>query len=199
MPTPLEYESPSATYDGVAAWAAGRPRTPAVNASSDTTSPSRRSIRGLLVFRERDPRHTRPVRTIGNILWLVLAGFWLAIGYVVAGVLACILIVTIPFGIASFRIAGFVLWPFGRTVVWRREAGFWSVLGNVIWVVLFGWEIALAHLVTGVLLFVTIIGIPFAIANWKMIPLALLPLGREIVPLGSQTHDPYGVPRCASR
>ena len=102
------------------------------------------------------------MRTIGNIIWLVLAGFWLAIGYVVAGVLACILIVTIPFGIASFRIAGFVLWPFGRTVVWRREAGFWSVLGNVIWVVLFGWEIALAHLVTGVLLFVTIIGIPFA-------------------------------------
>ena len=139
------------------------------------------------------------MRTIGNILWLVLAGFWLAIGYVAAGVLACILIVTIPFGIASFRIAGFVLWPFGRTVVWRREAGFWSVLGNVIWVVLFGWEIALAHLVTGVLLFVTIIGIPFAIANWKMIPLALLPLGREIVPLGSQTHDPYGVPRLASR
>ena len=134
------------------------------------------------------------MRTIGNVIWLVLAGFWLAIGYVVAGVLACILIVTIPFGIASFRIAGFVLWPFGRTVVWRREAGFWSVLGNVIWVVLFGWEIALAHLVTGVLLFVTIIGIPFAIANWKMIPLALLPLGREIVPLGAQTHDPYGVP-----
>jgi len=134
------------------------------------------------------------VRTIGNILWFVLAGFWLFLGYVVAGVLACILIVTIPFGIASFRIAGFVVWPFGRTAVWRRDAGIWSVLGNVVWVILFGWELALAHVVTGLLLFVTIIGIPFGIASWKMIPLSLFPLGREVVPLETVGHDPYGVP-----
>ena len=134
------------------------------------------------------------VRTIGNILWLVLAGFWLALLYVAAGIVACILIITIPFGIASFRIAGFVLWPFGRTVVWRRDAGIWSVLGNVLWVILLGWELAVAHLITGALLFITIIGIPFAIANWKMIPIALFPLGRQVVPLDSVSHDPYGVP-----
>jgi uncharacterized membrane protein YccF (DUF307 family) len=134
------------------------------------------------------------VRTIGNILWFVLAGLWLAIGYVVAGVLACILIITIPFGIASFRLAGFVIWPFGRTAVWRREAGVMSVIGNIIWVILFGWEMALAHLVAGLLLFITIIGIPFGIASWKMIPLSLFPLGRQVVPIGSVGHDPYGIP-----
>ena len=134
------------------------------------------------------------MRTIGNILWFVLAGLWLAIGYAVAGVLACILIITIPFGIASFRLAGFVIWPFGRTAVWRREAGVMSVIGNIIWVILFGWEMALAHLVAGLLLFITIIGIPFGIASWKMIPLSLFPLGRQVVPIGSVGHDPYGIP-----
>ena len=134
------------------------------------------------------------MRTIGNILWLVLAGFWLAIGYVAAGILAFLLIVTIPFGIASFRLAGFVLWPCGRTAVWRRRAGIWSVLGNVVWVIFFGWELALAHLVTGALLFITIIGIPFGVACWKMIPLSLFPLGREVVPIDSVATDPYGVP-----
>ena len=134
------------------------------------------------------------MRTIGNVLWLVLAGFWLAIGYVAAGVLACILIVTIPFGIASFRLAGFVVWPFGRTAVWRRDAGIWSIIGNILWLVLFGWELAIVHLLTGALLFITIIGIPFAVANWKMIPLALFPLGRSVVPIDSVQHDPYGIP-----
>ena len=132
--------------------------------------------------------------TIGNVLWLVLAGFWLAIGYVVAGVVACLLIVTIPFGIASFRLATFVLWPFGRTTIWRRDAGIWSVLGNVVWIVVLGWELALAHLVAGLLLMITIIGIPFGIACWKMIPLSLVPLGREIVPISQVDHDPYGLP-----
>jgi uncharacterized membrane protein YccF (DUF307 family) len=127
-------------------------------------------------------------------LWFVLAGFWLAIGYVVAGIIAFILIITIPFGIASFRLAGFVVWPFGRTAVWRREAGFWSVIGNIIWLVLLGWELALAHLIAGALLCVTIIGIPFGIACWKMIPLALVPLGREVVPIRDVGSDPYGVP-----
>lgn len=134
------------------------------------------------------------MRTIGNILWFLLAGLWLSIGYAVAGVIACILIITIPFGIASFRLAGFVIWPFGRTVVWRREAGFWSVVGNIIWLILFGWEMALAHIVSGLLLCITIIGIPFGIACLKMVPLALLPLGRRIVPIDSVATDPYGLP-----
>jgi uncharacterized membrane protein YccF (DUF307 family) len=134
------------------------------------------------------------MRTIGNVLWLVLAGLWLAIGYVIAGILAMVLIVTIPFGIASFRLAGFVLWPFGRTTTWRRDAGIWSVIGNVLWVILFGWELALIHLLAGLLLMVTIIGIPFGVACWKMIPLSLVPLGREIVPVADARREPYGLP-----
>lgn len=134
------------------------------------------------------------MRTIGNILWLVLAGFWLAIGYVLAGLLAFVLIVTIPFGIASFRLASFVIWPFGRTTNWRGDAGIWSVIGNVVWIIFFGWELALMHLAAGALLMITIIGIPFGVACWKMIPLSLLPLGREIVPISSVARDPYGIP-----
>ena len=134
------------------------------------------------------------MRTLGNILWFVLAGFWLALGYVLAGIVAFILIITIPFGIASFRIAGYVIWPFGRTVVWQREAGVWSVIGNILWLVLVGWELALAHLVAGLLLCLTVIGIPFGIACWKMVPISLFPLGRSVVPLDSVARDPYGVP-----
>ena len=134
------------------------------------------------------------MRTIGNVLWLVLAGIWLAIGYVLAGILALVLIVTIPFGIASFRLAGFVLWPFGRTTTWRRGAGIWSVIGNVVWVIFFGWELALIHLLAGILLMVTVIGIPFGVACWKMIPLSLVPLGREIVPIADGRNDFGGPP-----
>ena len=134
------------------------------------------------------------MRTIGNVLWFLLAGVWLAIGYVVAGLIAFVLIITIPFGIAAFRLAGFVVWPFGRTAVWRREAGVWSVLGNVVWVLLLGWELALLHLVAGLVLCVTVIGIPFGIACWKMVPLALRPLGREVVPIEQADRDPYAIP-----
>ena len=132
------------------------------------------------------------MRTLGNVLWLVLAGFWLALGYTVAGVLACLTVVGIPFGIAAFRLAGFVLWPFGRTVVFKRKAGVWSLLGNIIWILLLGWELAVGHLVAGALLCLTVVGIPFGVACWKMVPLALLPLGREIVPIGS-ARDTFGL------
>ncbi len=122
------------------------------------------------------------MNTLLNIIWLVLAGFWLALGYVVAGIIACILIITIPFGIASFRIAGYALWPFGRTVVSKPTSGVMSFLGNVIWVLVAGIWLALEHLITGVLLCLTIIGIPLGIANFKLIPVSLAPLGKEIVP-----------------
>ena len=131
------------------------------------------------------------MRTIGNILWFVLAGWWLALVYVIAGVIACILIITIPFGIASFRLASYVLWPFGRRTVFRQDAGVWSIIGNILWIVLLGWELAIAHLVAGLLLCVTIIGIPFGIACWKMIPLAFLPLGQQIVPITHPRQDPF--------
>jgi uncharacterized membrane protein YccF (DUF307 family) len=123
------------------------------------------------------------VHFVLNVIWLVLCGIWMAIGYAVAGVICCILIVTIPFGIASFRIAAYALWPFGRTVIRHPTAGFWSALGNVIWFVVAGIWLAIGHVITGVLLCITIIGIPLGIANFKMIPVALLPLGREIVPI----------------
>ena len=121
------------------------------------------------------------MRLILNIIWLVLAGFWMAIAYVLVGLVACILIITIPFGIASFRIANYVLWPFGRTTVPRADAGVGSLIGNIIWIILFGWELALMHLITGIALCITIIGIPLGLANFKLIPISLLPLGVRIV------------------
>ena len=122
------------------------------------------------------------VKTLLNLLWLVLCGFWMAIGYAVAGVICFVLIITIPFGIASFRIAGYALWPFGREVVVRRDAGAASAIGNVIWFVFAGIWLAIGHAISGALLCLTIIGIPLGIASFKMIPISLLPLGREIVP-----------------
>ena len=123
------------------------------------------------------------MRVLLNVVWLVLSGLWLAIGYAFAALVCFLLIVTIPFGIAAVRIAAYALWPFGSTVVKRADAGAASALGNVLWVVLCGWWLALAHLVTGVALCLTIIGIPLGLANFKLVPLAFLPLGREIVPV----------------
>ncbi|MFC6157391.1 YccF domain-containing protein [Kribbella jiaozuonensis] len=122
------------------------------------------------------------MKTLLNLIWLVLAGFWLAVGYAVAGIICCVLIVTIPFGIASFRIAGYTLWPFGRTVVDKPSAGAGALLGNIIWIIFAGWWLALGHLTTGIALCLTVIGIPLGIANFKLIPVSLLPLGKEIVP-----------------
>jgi uncharacterized membrane protein YccF (DUF307 family) len=121
------------------------------------------------------------VRFILNLIWFVLSGLWLAIGYFVAGVVMCLLIVTIPFGIAAFRLAGYVVWPFGRTVVRDPAAGCFTLVGNVLWLVLCGWWLALEHLFTGLALAITIIGIPLAVANWKMVPLALWPLGARVI------------------
>ena len=92
-----------------------------------------------------------------------------------------ILIITIPFGIAAGRIALFCLWPFGRTLVRRPDAGTGSLIGNVIWIILAGWWLALGHLVTGALMCLTIIGIPLGLANFKLIPVSLTPFGRDIV------------------
>ena len=121
------------------------------------------------------------MRLIGNIIWLVFAGIWMALAYLFAGLIMCILIITIPFGIQSFKLAAFSLWPFGRTVVKRADAGVASGIGNIIWFVLAGWWLAIGHLLTSIPLFLSIIGIPLAIGNLKMIPISLLPFGREIV------------------
>ncbi|MFC5929777.1 YccF domain-containing protein [Cryobacterium melibiosiphilum] len=121
------------------------------------------------------------MKTLLNIIWLVLSGFWLFLGYMLAAVIMFILIVTIPWGIAAARIGVYALWPFGKTVVETPGAGVGSMLGNVVWVILAGWWIALGHLLSGISLCITIIGIPFGIANFKMIPVALMPLGKQIV------------------
>src|ERR1039457_4020719 len=118
------------------------------------------------------------LRTILNVIWLILCGFWMAILYALAGLVCFVLfflVVTIPLGIAAFRIAGYVLWPFGRSIEVRRDAGLGSLIGNVIWIVLFGWWLALGHLTTGIAL---------GLANFKIIPISLVPLGVEIVPSG---------------
>ena len=122
-----------------------------------------------------------PINLILNVIWLVLEGLWMAIAYVIAGLICFVLIITIPFGIASFRIANYVLWPFGRTIEPRRSAGAASLIGNVIWIILFGWWLAIGHLITGALLCLTIIGIPLGIASFKIIPVTLFPLGVRIV------------------
>jgi uncharacterized membrane protein YccF (DUF307 family) len=123
------------------------------------------------------------VRVLLNLIWLVFGGLLMALGYAVVALVMFILIITIPFGIASARIALFCLWPFGRTLVRRPDAGTGSLIGNVIWFVLAGWWLALGHLLTGLLMCLTIIGIPLGLANFKLIPVSLRPFGRDIVDL----------------
>ena len=121
------------------------------------------------------------MRTIGNILWVIFAGIWLALAYAIAGLLFCITIVGIPFGVQAFKLAGLSLWPFGRTVVPKSEGGCLEVGANIVWLVLFGWEIFLGHLVAGAILCITIIGIPFGIQAFKLSVLALWPFGRVVM------------------
>jgi uncharacterized membrane protein YccF (DUF307 family) len=122
------------------------------------------------------------LKAILNIIWLVLEGIWLSIAYVLVGIVCFILIITIPFGIAAFRIAGYTLWPFGRTIDHRPGSGIAAAIGNVLWIILFGWWLAIGHLVSGVALCLTIIGIPLGIASFKLIPITLMPLGTRVVP-----------------
>jgi uncharacterized membrane protein YccF (DUF307 family) len=122
------------------------------------------------------------MRLILNVIWRVFGGLWMALGYLVAAIVCFLLIITIPFGFASLRIASYALWPFGRTIVDKPNAGTGSLIGNVIWVLLFGIWLAIGHLVSAVTMALTIIGIPLALANLKLIPVSLVPLGKEIVP-----------------
>jgi uncharacterized membrane protein YccF (DUF307 family) len=121
------------------------------------------------------------VRLVLNVLWLVLGGFLLALGYALAGIVCCLLVITIPFGLASFRMANFALWPFGRALVDRPGTGVASAAGNVLWILLAGWWLALGHLIAGVCLCLTIVGIPLGLGHFKLLPVSLTPLGRMIV------------------
>lgn len=123
------------------------------------------------------------MRAILNVIWLVFGGLWLALGYLLAALICFVLIITIPFGFAALRIAMFALWPFGRTIVDKPGPRPGALVGNVIWVILFGWWLALGHVISAIGMAVTIIGIPLALADLKMIPVSLLPLGKDIVPV----------------
>jgi uncharacterized membrane protein YccF (DUF307 family) len=122
------------------------------------------------------------MRLILNIIWLIFGGLWLALGYFLAGIVCFILIVTIPFGFAAFRIGMYALWPFGSSVIDKPGARPGALIGNVIWLILFGIWLAIGHVITAVAMAITIIGIPLALANLKLIPVSLMPLGKEIVP-----------------
>lgn len=118
---------------------------------------------------------------LGNILWLIFGGFITGVGYILGGLLLCITIIGIPFGVQSIRLGVATFTPFGKEVVANeRSSGLLPLLFDVIWIVLFGWEIALAHLVAAGITAITIIGIPFAVQHLKLIPVALFPFNREL-------------------
>ncbi|WP_040314184.1 YccF domain-containing protein [Schaalia cardiffensis] len=121
------------------------------------------------------------MRTLLNIIWFLFGGVWLWLGYMFFGIIACIFIVTIPAGIASFRIASYVLWPFGKRVVDMPNAGAGSALMNIVWFFVAGLWLALGHVMTALAQSITIIGIPVAIANIKMIPITCFPFGKMVV------------------
>ena len=130
------------------------------------------------------------METLLNIIWFLFAGLWLAIGYVFFGLLACILIITIPAGVASFRMASYVVWPFGRTLVQPVDgSGTLSGISNAIWFIVAGLWLAVGHLTTAAGLAVTIIGLPMAWANLKLIPVTCFPFGKTIV---ENDHIPAG-------
>jgi uncharacterized membrane protein YccF (DUF307 family) len=129
------------------------------------------------------------MRVLLNLIWLIFGGVLLALAYAVAGVVCFILIITIPFGVAAFRMANYTLWPFGRTVVRKPTAGVGSVIGNIIWFIVAGWWLALGHIVTAIAQFITIIGIPLGLANLKLVPVSLMPLGHQIVDVDSVSTE----------
>jgi len=120
------------------------------------------------------------MKTIANLLWVLFGGLELALGWLLAGLLCCLTIVGIPFGKQCFKLAGFVLWPFGRHVDYE-SGGAANFLLNLLWILLLGWELALASLVTGLLWCATIVGIPFGVQAFKFAKLALLPFGARVV------------------
>jgi uncharacterized membrane protein YccF (DUF307 family) len=153
----------------------------AAEASRSAAAFGGRGLGGLLVQWWRRSGTIGIVRLLLNIFWLVFGGIFIALGYAIAGIICCVLIVTIPFGIASFRMANYALWPFGRELVKRPNAGAASAVGNVVWLIFAGWWLALGHILAGITQFVTIIGIPLGLANFKLVPVSLFPLGHEIV------------------
>ena len=123
------------------------------------------------------------MRLFLNVIWLIFGGLWLALGYVLAALVCFVLIITIPFGIASLRIASYTLWPFGRTIIDKPGVRPGAMIGNIIWVILCGFWLAIGHLVSAIAMAITVIGIPLALANLKLFPVSVFPLGTEFVPV----------------
>ena len=121
------------------------------------------------------------MRFLLNIIWLVFGGFWLFLGYIFAGIIACLFIITIPAGVACFRIAAYVLWPFGKRVVPMPGAGAGSDLMNIVWFLIAGVWLTIGHVMTAFAQAITIIGIPLAIANLKLIPITCFPFGKMVI------------------
>jgi uncharacterized membrane protein YccF (DUF307 family) len=119
------------------------------------------------------------VHLLGNLIWIVFGGLVSALLWFIAGVLCCISLVGIPFGIQCFKIASFIFWPFGRDVE-VGGFGIGGLLGNILWLILFGWELAFTHLAIGLVFCITIIGIPFGRQHLKLAKLALIPFGARI-------------------
>lgn len=122
------------------------------------------------------------MNTLGNLIWLLFGGFFSALGYVFGGVALCLTIVGIPFGLQCFKLAGFILWPFGKEAVSTSASGGCVVtVLNIIWIVCGGLWVALVHVGFGLLLYITIIGIPFGRQHFKLVEVSLMPFGKRIV------------------
>ena len=122
------------------------------------------------------------MNTIGNLIWLIFGGLISAFGYLIGGLILCLTVVGIPFGLQCFKLAAFVLWPFGRMAVGTQgSSGCLTLLLNILWLCFAGVWIALMHVVFGLLLFITIIGIPFARQHFKLVEVSLMPFGKTIV------------------
>jgi uncharacterized membrane protein YccF (DUF307 family) len=122
------------------------------------------------------------VNLLLNVIWLIFGGLVVTLGWLLVGVICCVLVVTIPFGLAAFRIAGFTVWPFGRQVIPRESAGVPSLIGNILWLIVAGVWLTIGHAVVGAVLCLSIIGIPLGLGHFKLIPVSLFPLGTVIVP-----------------
>jgi uncharacterized membrane protein YccF (DUF307 family) len=119
---------------------------------------------------------------IGNLIWLICGGLFAAVGYIVGGFALCLTIVGIPFGLQCFKLAGLMLWPFGKRIVSTGSGmGCLSLICNIIWLICGGLYTAMVHLVFAVLLTITIIGIPFARQHLKLMELSLMPFGKAVV------------------
>lgn len=119
---------------------------------------------------------------IGNLIWLIFGGFFAALGYFFGGIVLCLTIIGIPFGLQCFKLAGLVLWPFGKKVTSdSSQSGCLSVVANIIWIIVGGIEVAIIHLVMGAFLYITIIGIPWGRQHFKLLEISLMPFGKRVV------------------